>query len=363
MPQRDTLLRLVEAGLAAPSAENRHALRFEAAAQTLDLVATDHAGWREQPHKAWLARLAAGAVVENIRLAAATEGLRAETRWLPDADRPEHLARLHWHPAGVAGADALAAQIAQRHTNRRFYRRERLAPDVLHSLSQALEGLPGLRLAWLDAAAARRPALAAITGAEAERFCRRRLHEELFAGVRFERGWTGSVDEGLPPAALEIEPPMRAGFALMRHWPVMRGLAAVGAHRLLAQRAARLPCALAPHLGLLVADSRSAVATLQAGRGLQRVWLAATAAGAAFQPMAAATALALQRPGDGWVSARGQQALQRRLDTLMDRLGLPDAAPVMFFRLGRAAAPSAVTGRTPAAGHLVLLDPALPRAA
>ena len=51
---------------------------------------------------------------------------------------------------------------------------------------------------------------------------------------------------------------MRVPFALLRRWPLMRASTWLGAHLALGLRAGYLPCALAPHAGLLVVDATGA---------------------------------------------------------------------------------------------------------
>lgn len=348
-PHTEPLRRILAAGLLAPSAENRHELRFQVLDDAVRLIATDVASWDEQPHRQMLALLSFGAVVENMSLRSAELGHAMSVAWLPAPDRPELVADLRWAPSAAAH-DPLCQAIERRHTNRRFYRRAALPAETLARLSAAADAVPGTRLLWLDDPTRRALALQAIRVAETERFRRRALHAELFGAVRFERGWHAGVDEGLPPAALEIEPPMRLPFALLRHWPVMRAASWVGGHVALGWRAGHLPCARAPHIGLIQASGpRADLESLQAGRAFQRVWLAATAEQLALQPMAAATVLMRQTPGDGWVGAGAKARLEGLLAALCAD---HDAQPYLLFRLGRAEPPSAVTGRRPLAHHL-----------
>ena len=348
-PDTLTLRRTLSAGLLAPSADNRHHLRFEFDGAALRLHSTDAASWAAQPHRKFLALLACGAVVENMVLRAAELGHAMTLDGPPGEEAPGCVARLHWTPTRTP-PDPLGRCIEVRHTNRRFYRRAALPKFVLVELAAAAAAVAGAELRWLDEPSARALALQAIRVAETERFRRRALHAELFDAVRFDVGWQHTATEGLPPAALEVEWPMRLPFALLRHWCVMRLAIALGAHRALGWRAGALPCALAPHLGLLVMrDEASDRATLQGGRAFQRLWLAATAAGLALQPLAAATTLLQQRAGDGWVDA----ATQARLRTLLSKIGGgAERRPLMLFRLGEAAPPSAVAGRRPLADYL-----------
>ena len=225
-----------------------------------------------------------------------------------------------------------------------------LPPQTLAHLSGAVTAVPGAALMWLDDPASRALALKSIRIAETERFRRQALHAELFDSIRFEIGWTKTCDEWLPPAALQVEPPMRKPFALMRHWGVMRAGTWLGAHVGLGLRAGYLPCALAPHIGLIVVKGQGEeMGSLQAGRAFERVWLAAENQNLALQPMAAATTLVRQTPGNGWVSVEVKNELQRLLDTLC---GADGGQPYMLFRLGQAKGPDAVSGRKPLDGYL-----------
>lgn len=343
----EALRQVLEAGLLAPSADNEHRLRYERAGRDAwHLRATDRARWSEQPHRRLLALLSCGAVIENLSLRALEFGLATTVRWFPGDDA---VAEFEWSPADQR-PDPLATAIESRHCNRRFYRRAPLQAATLERLSAAA-AVPGAGVAWLDGER-RRVALQALRLAETERFRRRRLHEELFAAVRFDIGWRDSAPHGLPPGSLEIEPPLRPMFASLRHWPLMRALQLVGTHRVLGLRAGDLPCRLAPHLAAVFAHGPSDdAAALQAGRSLQRLWLAATLEGLALQPFAAAVALTRQAAGDGWVAP----AVQARLVGLLERLVDAPRRPYMLLRLGRAPAPTVVTGRRPLRAHL---DPA-----
>jgi hypothetical protein len=412
-PGIDVLRQMLQSGICAPSAENQLHLRFRVLRDSVQLLSTDVATWAERPHRKMLAWMSYGAVVENIALRSAALGWGLTVVWhaapaaaesasegrtneitqeatqdttqritqrnpqhitqeptavtaeatadsttqSTAADSPQVIADLRWtaSPNAVPSpADAaLAAAIEQRHTNRRFYRRAPLTADALHTLIDAAAAVDGAALQWLSAPARRTSALRAIRIAETERFRQRHLHDELFSTVRFELGWQRSTDDGLPPAALQVEPPMRPLFAALRHWPLMRALNALGVHHALGLRAGYLPCAFAPQLGLIVADApNQPVSHALAGRAFQRVWLGAASLGLALQPMAAATVLTQQVAGNGWVSAAVQTQLQRLLAGLTD---VPEAnlLPCMLFRIGHAPPPSAVAGRRSLDTYLV----------
>jgi hypothetical protein len=344
-PPDEALHDILRSGIAAPSADNRHRIRFGLTEDSVSVIATDVAEWSAQPHRETLAHISHGAVVENMSLRAAARGFPLAVRWAPDPARPEIVARCAWDTASRAAEPLLDAAIEGRRTNRRFYRRQRLGPDVLDHIAAAAGAVPRARLRWLDDAPLRRTALHAIRLAETERFRRESLHRELFDAIRFDAGWRRSVDEGLPPGSLEVEPPMRGLFAALRRWPLMRALNTIGVHRLLGLRAGDLPCRLAPHLGIVECDDPSrTLAAAAAGRALERAWLAATAEGVALQPFAAAMALLRQPAGGMWVSAQAQARLRTDLAGLTG--GRPDSAWI-FVRVGLARSPSVASGRPP----------------
>lgn len=343
-PHEDALCEILAAGIQAPSAENHHYFRYAIESDRVRLVGIESATWSTLPHRQMLTRMAFGAVIENVALKSLEFGHAVQVDLRPDPAHSDVIATLRWAPVTSATSDPLAAAIASRHTNRRFYRREPVASSVLDELQRATATIAGASLRWLDAPALRRSALTAIRVAETERFRRPALHEELFGAVRFEIGWRRTVDEWLAPATLEVEAPARPVFAALRSWKTMRVANMFGAYAALGLRAGHLPAASAPHLGLLLAGGDEDADAINAGRALQRVWLATTLNGLAFQPMAAATALALQVPGEGWVSADAQTRLRALLAELR---GDARGAPRMLFRLGRASQPSAVAGRRP----------------
>jgi hypothetical protein len=342
-PATSAVRAVLQAGLLAPSAENKHYLTFRIVDDdSMEMVSTDTATWGAQRHRKLLAMVAYGAVVENMSLKAGQLGHELDVEWLPSAAQPELMASLRLRQT-LAEADPLATWMDKRHTNRRFYARKPASAVSLKRLSMAADGVEGARLVWMDSPSLRSTALKAIRLAETERFRRRHLHAEMFTSIRFESGWKATLDEWLPPSTLEVEAPMRGSFAGLRHWPLMRLASLTGAHHGLGFRSGYLPAALAPHLGAVaVTASGDGTAAFAAGRALQRVWIAAAAEGLAFQVYAAPVALSHQEPGDGWVSAGTHRQLNDWLKALMPSTALQ---PFMFFRLGAARAPTQVTGR------------------
>jgi hypothetical protein len=328
---------IVEAGILAPSADNRHMLRFRVAEHAIVIRGSPE--FESAPfHRRVLALVSLGAVVENMILRAATLGFDAEPMEPDGAFSGPRLAELRFRPASPQ-VSALADAIPARHTNRRaLYRGPQLSSEQMGQVTEEAGVFAGVRLLWLDAPELRRQTLRLVTIAESERFRSEPLHADLFSSIRFDVGWHSTVAEGLPPGALGVEPPMRPFFKALRNWQVTRVLAGLGVHRLVGLRAAYLPCRTAPHVCALATSldlDRGAVAV---GRALERIWLRATCYGMALQPFAGAALLALEGYRDV------DDGVRRRLVSGWSRL-CADALPIMVFRIGHARPPTVRSAR------------------
>lgn len=329
---------IVEAGILAPSADNRHLVEFESLGAAINLWGTSEFA-RAPFHRRVLCLIGFGAVAENMLLRASRLELAAEIDWFPDPAMPDLIGQVRLSP-GSTPIDDIEAQIPRRHTNRRLFRGPPASESERESLQAEVARIPGVSLMWFDKDGLRRRMLRILLTAEAERFRCRPLHEDLFSSVRFDVGWTATADRGLPPAALEIEAPLRRAFMALRNWPLMQALDMFGAHYLIGARAAYVPCRLAPHLCVLGTTLAMDDGCLAIGRALERVWLRATALGLAFQPFAAPALLAL----DGYVEVRA--SVRHRLASRFAELA-PGLTPLIAFRMGRAGPPSARTKRLP----------------
>jgi len=329
-------LHIAQAAVLAPSADNRHCFGLQFAGERILLFGND--AYVGAPfHRKVLSLISFGAVAENMRVAVASLGYEACIHWMPDgADKPL-IAELRLARA-ESSEPALDSAISRRHTNRRLaYHGPRLSDSQLAALSKGVAAMEGVSLRFMDSPSSRPKLLRLLRIAEAERFNTRALHEELFSAVRFDVGWHKTVEGGLAPCALSVEPGMRWAFRQIGRWPIMNLLRALGFHHALGFRAADLPCRFAPHcavLGTTLPIERGAPAV---GMALQRIWLRAASCGLALQPFAAPALLALPDYVDVPPTTR---------DRLRDAWReLVADTPVMVFRMGFAKPPEGRSGR------------------
>jgi nitroreductase len=330
---------ILGAGIAAPSADNSQPWRFAwCGGDDLELrIDADRSGHVSDTRYV-LSDLSAGACLENMLIHARSIGHTAHVQLFPLPEDELLVARIHWRrDAGLDIAEPLADAIGQRHTDRSFPWRGPISAETQARLDKQTVVIPGPRLWWPRTPRQRKAALDVIRLAETLRFRSPTLHAELFSSVRFDAGWHAACEEGLAPATLAVEAPMRPMFQALRHPAMMRTFNRLGAASILGWRSAWLPIRLSPGLCLLVIPSTARSDVLSAGRALQRVWLQATLEGLSVQPYAAAGVLSL---GFTPVEPAFQPSLSR-LGSAMDDLCAPGRG-LVFLRLGYARSPARV---------------------
>lgn len=339
---RDDKAGVLRAGIAAPSADNSQPWRFAWCGDDLDLRIDASRSGGASDARYVLSDLAAGACLENMIIHARSLGYVADLQTFPRHDDELWVARIRWRRDPERDQpEPLDGAIEQRHTDRRFPWGGPITTDTQARLDVQARLIPGQRLYWPQTPRERKAALNVIRQAETLRFRSPTLHAELFSSIRFAAGWHSACEEGLAPATLAVEPPMRPVFQALRRPALMTMLNRLGAASVLGWRSAWLPIRLSPGLCLLVIPSTARSGVIAGGRALQRVWLQATLEGLSVQPYAAAGLLSL-----GFLSIEPafKEPLSR-LGAALDDLCAPGHG-LVFLRLGYArSAPRGRSGR------------------
>ncbi|MEK7705407.1 MAG: Rv1355c family protein [Myxococcota bacterium] len=278
-----------------------------------------------------------GAVAENLVLAAAAMGCTSSVTPFPVADAPHVVCDVHLRRgAAAATPDPLAAQLAQRVTNRRAGERRPLEVSEQRLLTEAAAAR-GARLQLVTDPGALAQIGDILGRGDRLRMLHETMHREMFAEVRWTREDVERTRDGLDVASLELTPTDLAGMRLVSAWSVMRVVGNIGAGRGL-EKPSRKSIAGASAVGLLTCPGTGAASYLAGGRGLERLWLQATALGIALQPMTAIIYVFARvlRGGGAGLSASEVDALhelRRRLGMMFE---LDDGcAEIMLFRLAK----------------------------
>lgn len=350
-PSPDQIKFILESGILAPSADNQHRLGFQVDDLGVNVWYTGESMPLHGGYKRALTLLNFGAVSENFSIAARRFGMHLEPLLFPDQVKPNLLFKSLWLSGVTDIGNTLPdwKTIPQRHTNRRIrYKGPEMVSSERIRLVNAMATWPDCNLTWLDEPHMRRNALHLMRIAEGERFQNKILHKELFDAIRFDVGWHKNSEEGLPPGALAIETPLQIAFTALRQWSLMQKLNRVGAHRILAWRAADLPFRYVPHLGVLSMKTLDDIGIFNAGRAFQRIWLLVTELGFVLQPLPASILYALENACHEGIPLD----LKQRLSVGWKAI-LPNDNPIMLFRLGRAAPLTIHSDRKPLMSYII----------
>lgn len=332
--QEEALKKIIEAGIYAPSADNSQPWSYDIKNNDVLLYIDKQRSGSVSDARFVLSDLAIGAVIENMHIKAASLGLTAKIRLFPDNANPDYcVARISFSVAEKH--DVLLAEfISDRHTNRAFPLKGKISNKLRNAIQAEARKIDQCEILWLSDRNKKKLSRQVMHKAETLRFQSQSLHNELFSSIRFEEGWKKTCEEGLPPASLAVEPPMRPFFSRLREWSFIKIFHSIGIAPILGFRVAILPTLLASNMCLLTTKSNERTGIVNAGRALQRAWLKATSEGLAVQPFAAAGVYSL-----GFLSIEPEHKSRlSKITKLMKSLTGKDYG-VIFLRMGWAQNP------------------------
>lgn len=333
----EVLRYILQAGIQAPSGDNAQPWKFSLADNRITLHLDSEADHSFFNFRQIASILSAGAVVENMRLAATAFGLEGQVSYLPEAGNAECLACLNLKPAG-SRRDPLHDVIWKRCTNRKQYPARPLPPSLIAGLQTLVNDLGGSRLHVLTDRAAIRKLAGIIYRVDRIRTEHRGLHEYLQQMIHYDEASALKARYGFPVGNLEAGKMGELFLKYTRPWPIMNIMNRIGVGRMVAMHSG-LAMRASSAAVLLTVPSAEVRAILMGGAAMERVWLYLTRKGLAAQPMAALPLFWLR-----W-RLEGREAFSRRHQALLEgvwrdwpevfpALNLDREYPLMLLRVG-----------------------------
>lgn len=338
---REQLMRMVEAAILAPSAENTQPWRFAIEDDRL-LVGIDRSRTLASDVDNMLTLTGIGSAIENAVIAARGMGLEASVRYalggkpLGVQDNEfEAIAEIATTPAETH--DPLYPFLCQRCTMRRLTAKP-IAPEVLQRLAAAAADFPEVGVDWLTSQAEIKPIAKLVGLGNRMRFEYEPFHREFYDNMRFTSEEVAATRDGLDVKTLQLPSGVAGILHALRKWPRMRAANWLGFSRAVARQAATEVCCSGA-VGVLSIDAATPECFLAGGRALERIWTASAAAELGFHPTASLPVfLAYAQRTDG----RKLPAPHRELAAEMSRVfykrlpRLAGRAIQMVFRVGLA---------------------------
>jgi len=331
---------IITAGTRAPSGDNCQPWRFKLQENRIDLFNVPERDNSLYNFRQRASLVALGACLENMLIAACALGFSAELRTFPDSGAELQVATITLQPTEPV-ADPLYNAISERSINRSRYQSSTLTADAARQLEHSAEGIPGARLALFRQRDKIAAAADVVALSDRLVFENPLLHGFLFHQIRWSAAQAEATDDGLDLRTLELAPPDRLLFPLLKNYGLVNLLGKFGVTGIIAANARKLMLS-ASAAGMIIIDDSSRESWLAAGRLLERVWLETTRQGLAFHLMTGITLL-VQRCRDGASEglSQGNCGLVQQADLLLRGLSASEAPVALLFRVGVSRPPSA----------------------
>lgn len=343
--------RLLEAAIRAPSGDNCQPWAFHFADRdrlAVHIVPERAKSFFDFQHRATY--LSVGAVIENIRIRAGSEGVGVQVSYRTHTAAP--VAAVLTLVPGVDSpvAPQTVEALFRRTVNRRPYLVRRPPDDVVARLMK--DPIAGTAVRVVRSRREMAQWAAAITLADRIRFSHPVIHEELFAKLLFTKQAAHEIRMGLEVDRLGLGPAGAAFLRVLRPWRRVERLSRWGLIRLLAAQSGLLAKASGV-LVLVTTKGRSAEDWMRAGEQVQRLWIRAQEEGWQTHPLPVGLYLDQRFQEEGMSEflpshARLLQSLRRQIGELV-----PEGLGAMLFRMGRAPAVGGTSVRRPIEEMLV----------
>ncbi len=337
---------IMDAACRAPSGDNVQPWLFKQEGQHIELFINREADPSFFNFKQSASLLACGAALQNMEYAAGALGISSQTELFPEHENQDMVGRVHLNAQGIPFHEIMEAALWRRCTNRRMYSKKTVPAEVWDRLAvQADKNGDGLLL-HCSSYDGMRDIAKAVYMADRVRVERQDLHEYLMKMVHFDplpEDCQGDVcpdhfRRGMPLKNLQAGAMGELFLRTVKPWSRMKL-----ANRLKIGRSmplySKMSVMRSGGIGMVCAQGCEEKHLLQAGRAVQRVWLALDQFGYALQPLEALPLLHLR------LVSEGEQAFSREhVDLLNEAWELiskhflmpMDCVPLFMFRTGRA---------------------------
>ncbi len=340
---------LVDAAILAPSAGNLQPWRFLLDRGRLFVFHDGERGDSALDSGRLIPAVDVGTCLENIQLKAAELGLATIIRAYPVPTDHRLAASILLAERTIPKDDPLASWIGSRTTNRKKGDGRPLPRALMTGIETAVAAVNGCAVHFAtDRAQMDRIGLA-IAAAERVRVLNPIGHFELF---RKEMRWSTKdaerTQDGLDLATMELKLTEEVGFRvaadrramdLLQQWDTGQAF----------QKLTRESIASASALMLITSAKADRASLLEAGRAVQRAWLAATQANLSVHPCSAPILLAhhIRHGNSAGFSKRECDEVMRCYTDLVQEFGIGEQEPIFLLRLSFGGSPTSRSLRRP----------------
>ncbi|WP_260295619.1 hypothetical protein [Sedimenticola hydrogenitrophicus] len=334
---KESMLKLVQAAILAPSADNMQPWKFRVTDDSLELTLDRNLMGHFFDPADVATKIGCGALVENIDQYAQYLGLAMAVD-RSSSGQQDVVARMTFTPVVRNDPGNFSSELFLRCTNRELYdRRQKIGRQARADLDVSVNSSDGFSLTFYDLPVQRKMLINTLYKADTIRFSHEVVHKDFYDVLRFGDS-AGKTMDGLAQATLGIEFFFIPILRYLRSWRLTNILnKVVGLHHLMALRGIWLP--MVSSAGLVSIVHSGSADYLEFGRVMERFWLQATRSGLSVQPLGAFP-LFLARlnllDGEGFSSEQVSRLrqLEQAFEDITPAYQVAERQLVMLFRLG-----------------------------
>ncbi len=278
--------------------------------------------------------LSVGAVIENIRTLAISEGNKIQVTYLTGTDRNSPIASLEIIPGKKQNISFKnkAEALMTRTVNRRPFLTKKIPPGIQNKLLD--NPISDIKTDIFHGFNDRARWAKIIYIADLIRFTHKEIHEELFSKILFDSEEVAIKRLGLEYDRLGLGPASALMLKYLQPWDRMKRLIKYGVHRILANQTRFL--ALASGAIVLITFKDDTVENwIKCGEQTQRFWITAAELSLCIQPMTVALYMNQRYKDEGLKHFYPEQ--EKLLEEMSIKLAekIPaDSCGGMLFRIG-----------------------------
>lgn len=335
---KDDIVKIIQAGVMAPSADNLQPWKFKVDAHAIHIYAalTDVSDViiNQSMHSLCIGY---GALIENIVISAKHFGYMATVSLFPDSEDALHIATVSLERFAEISEDILYAHIQDRVTNRNKYSSKPLTTEQKKSFENVPHelGIDAKILVVENQRTIHSLAKEVVTQV-LMLLSHRLLQKEFYTSLRWTRKAVEETRDGLDVRTLELDPVKRTAFHLiLSSWTVTKVMNFFRVEHLIAYIESFLYRTAGAYYAIVFSnDSRDDY--VNAGRILERMWLIATREGLSVQPTEATLLIKKTLDDDEALYTREQKVrLTKSAEKIYDLYGVQKTEKLLFmFRVG-----------------------------
>lgn len=343
---RDDIQKIIADGILAPSGENCQPWKFEVKNNQICIFNVPEADTSLYNYNQKGSYVAHGALLENMAISAQQYGYRANVDLFPDSQKSDLVAIVNLDK-DESKNDPLYQYLEKRCTNRRDFNGQKLTQEQKDILINTARETGLAEFIIIDDDQSLDNLGKALAVNERIIFENRKLHDFFYDHIIWKKEEQSQAG-GFYIETLEFLPHQLKGVKLFKNWFILKVLNKLAGVSKMIVKENAAKYTKSGTFGAIVVSGQTNKDFVNAGRAMQRVWLAAMALGLSVHPCTGVLYLHERiNAGDtGAFSKKHLEIINNAYNDISDIFGLKGRTAPMLFRIGHADNPTARAVRT-----------------